>query len=342
MIMSTVFISYCHKDEVWKDRLVTQLGVLQQESSLDVWDDRRIGAGEDWYQKIQEAIARASVAVLLVSADFLTSKFILSKEIPSLLERMDNEGLRIFPVIIRPCVWKRVKWLARMNIRPKDGKPISNGAKHQIDANLAAIADEVAAIIESKNPIPPLETSSIAPQKIPPEYKDWVRNFHSTISYDQLAKKGEALPVQLLEVYIHLETVNPFHKAEMERTSKDRGENLKEPATIDIEALLERVNCILLRGKAGMGKTTLIKHLANTITEGSCQSTLRDYLPVIVFLKDLWLVYREEIKKFKKRITFEPLLDAYLEKIKCPLNWSVISNFVHYNKALFITEVTAF
>jgi hypothetical protein len=28
------------------------------------------------------------------------------------------------------------------------------------------------------------------PQKIPVEYKDWVRNFHSTISYAQLAKKG--------------------------------------------------------------------------------------------------------------------------------------------------------
>jgi len=33
------------------------------------------------------------------------------------------------------------------------------------------------------------------PQKIPQEYKDWIREFHSTISYDQLAKKGEVLPV---------------------------------------------------------------------------------------------------------------------------------------------------
>jgi hypothetical protein len=203
--MSTVFISYCHKDEVWKDRLVTQLGVLQQQSILDLWDDSRIGAGEDWYQKIQEAITRASVAVLLVSADFLNSEFILSEEIPSLMKRRDNEGLRIFPVIISPCLWERVKWLAQMCVRPKDGKSISSGTEHQIDADLTAIADEVADIIESKNPITPLETSSGAPQKIPPEYKDWVQNFHSTISYDQLAKKGEALPVQLLEVYIPLE-----------------------------------------------------------------------------------------------------------------------------------------
>jgi len=167
MTNPTIFISYSPKDEVWKDRLVTHLGVLQQEGLLDLWDDRRIGAGGDWYQKIEEAIARASVAVLLVSADFLTSKFILSKEIPGLLERRDKEGLRIFPVIIKPCAWKHVKWLSRMNLRPKDGKPISSGDEHQIDADLAAIADEVAAIIESKTPITPLETSpTTAPEKI--------------------------------------------------------------------------------------------------------------------------------------------------------------------------------
>jgi formylglycine-generating enzyme required for sulfatase activity len=145
------------------------------------------------------------------------------------------------------------------------------------------------------------------PQKIPVEYKDWVRNFHSTISYAQLAKKGEVLPVQLLEVYIPLETANPFHKAEMERMSKDR-------------------------------KTTLIKHLANTITEGSCQSSLRDYLPVMVFLKDLWLVYREEMTKSKRKITFEPLLKAYLKKTKCPLKWAVISNFLQHNRALLMFD----
>ena len=165
MTMPTVFISYSHKDEAWKDRLVTHLGVLQQEGLLDLWDDRRIGAGENWYQKIEEAIAKSSVAVLLISADFLTSNFILSEEVPRLLDLHDKEGFRIFPVIIRPCAWKHVKWLARMNMRPRDGKPISSGDEHQIDTDMTTIADEVAAIIESELPTP-LETSPTAPEKI--------------------------------------------------------------------------------------------------------------------------------------------------------------------------------
>ena len=167
MTSPTVFISYCHKDEVWKDRLVTHLGVLQQADILDVWNDRRIGAGEDWYQKIQEAIARASVAVLLVSADFLTSKFIRSKEIPSLLERRDKEGLRIFPVILRPCAWKHVKWLARMNLRPKDGGPIQGGNEFQVETDLAAIADEVANLIGHTVEMPEREGyMPLGPEKI--------------------------------------------------------------------------------------------------------------------------------------------------------------------------------
>jgi len=164
MTKPTVFISYSHKDETWKNRLVTQLGVLQQEGLLDLWDDRRIGAGEAWYEKIQEAIAKAKVAVLLVSADFLTSKFILGEEIPHLLERQ-GEGLRIFPIIIRPCAWERVNWLARMNLRPRDGKPISSGDKHQIETDLADIAEEVATIIESESHKTSLGTSPTIPEK---------------------------------------------------------------------------------------------------------------------------------------------------------------------------------
>ena len=45
MTTPTVFISYSHKDEEWKDRLVTHLGVLQQQGLLDLWDDRRIERG---------------------------------------------------------------------------------------------------------------------------------------------------------------------------------------------------------------------------------------------------------------------------------------------------------
>jgi tetratricopeptide (TPR) repeat protein len=138
-----VFISYSHDDESWKDRLVAHLGVLEQEGLLEVWNDRRIAAGDDWQPEIEAAMSRAQVAVLLVTASFLTSKFIRGKEIPRLLERRQHDGLRVIPVIVKPCAWTEVGWLAALQCRPKDGRALSGGSEHEIDTALTALAKEI-------------------------------------------------------------------------------------------------------------------------------------------------------------------------------------------------------
>jgi hypothetical protein len=70
------------------------------------------------------------------------------------LQRRDQEGLRVFPVIVRPCAWQRVEWLARMQARPRDARPLSAGDGHQVDADLAAIAEEIADIVEGERAAP--------------------------------------------------------------------------------------------------------------------------------------------------------------------------------------------
>ena len=147
----SVFISYSHKDEEWKERLVTQLGVLQMEGILNVWDDRRIEAGDDWKPEIEDAITKANVAILMISANFLTSKFILGEEVPKLLERRAKEGVRVIPLIVKPCAWTQVKWLSPIQARPKDGRPLSGGNDNQIDTDLAVLANEIAEIIRRAN-----------------------------------------------------------------------------------------------------------------------------------------------------------------------------------------------
>ena len=139
----TVFISYSHKDKDWKDRLVDHLGVLQEQGLLNLWEDRQIGAGEDWYQKIQAAMNAANVAILLISAHSLTSRFILREEVSRLLQRRDLEGLEIYPVIVKPCPWQKVDWLSRMQVRPIEGKALSAHHGHRRDEALSKIATEV-------------------------------------------------------------------------------------------------------------------------------------------------------------------------------------------------------
>jgi hypothetical protein len=103
MQQPTIFISYSHADEKWKNRLVKQLNVLVSEGRFEVWDDRRIAAGDNWYPAIAAAINTASVAILLISDDFLTSGFIRREEVPRLLKRRAEQGLRVIPLIIWPC-----------------------------------------------------------------------------------------------------------------------------------------------------------------------------------------------------------------------------------------------
>ncbi|HEX3555590.1 MAG TPA: TIR domain-containing protein [Thermoanaerobaculia bacterium] len=139
----TVFLSYSHKDETWKDRVATHLKVLEPQGVLEPWDDRQILGGDDWLAKIQQAMDRASVAVLLVSADSLGSSFILETEVPYLLQRQKTDGLRIIALIVRPCAWKGVPWLASIGCRPKDGQPLSGGTEYQVEEALTALVLEI-------------------------------------------------------------------------------------------------------------------------------------------------------------------------------------------------------
>jgi len=172
MSKPTVFISYSHKDEEWKDKLVTHLGVLQSQKLLTIWDDRKIEGGDDWLPEIEEAINQAHIAVLLISANFLTSPFILGKEVPELLSRREKENLRIMPLIVKPCAWNTVNWLTPIQARPKDGRPLSGGSDFQIDSDLADFAKEIHTILKQVPNQHPTQTDDQPAYIIPPEKID--------------------------------------------------------------------------------------------------------------------------------------------------------------------------
>jgi len=142
-MLSKIFISYSRKDLVWKDRVLKHLGALESAGEFTAWDDQRIKAGDAWLPEIEAAMSTAEVALLLVSADFLTSPFIKRIEIPRLLERRRAEGLRIIPVFVGPCAWAAVGWLAELQARPRDGKALSELKRHKAEKELAALALEV-------------------------------------------------------------------------------------------------------------------------------------------------------------------------------------------------------
>lgn len=141
-VRPTVFISYSHFDQVWKDRIVKHLGVLARQSLVEVWDDSRIEAGTDWKIALDSAMTRAHVAVMLVTVDFLNSEFVLREEMPRLLAQQQRQGLILYPILVKPCPWKTVRWLADIQMRPR-GRAISGGSEHEIEEDFSTIAEEI-------------------------------------------------------------------------------------------------------------------------------------------------------------------------------------------------------
>jgi len=105
--VNRVFISYSHVDSHFLKRLMVHLKPLEKEGLIDLWVDTRLKAGDKWKNAIEEALSQARVAILLVTADFLASDFIVDNELPPLLARAEAAGARIIPVILKPCRFAR-------------------------------------------------------------------------------------------------------------------------------------------------------------------------------------------------------------------------------------------
>lgn len=107
-----VFISYSHDDSEWLERLWIHLKPLERGGLIKIWDDTKIRSGSKWRQEIRDAIGSAKVAILLVSASFLASDFIMDNEIPPLLAAAEDDGAVILPVIVSPCRFRQTKNLS--------------------------------------------------------------------------------------------------------------------------------------------------------------------------------------------------------------------------------------
>jgi hypothetical protein len=138
-----VFLSYSHKDTPWMERVASHLQVLVDSESLRIWDDRSIKPGQDWLPEIEKALEAARVAVLLVSIEFINSPFVRNAEIPRLLARRKAQGLRVVPLLIRPCAWQKVPWLAALQILPRGARPLSDMEPNEYEAVLADLVEEV-------------------------------------------------------------------------------------------------------------------------------------------------------------------------------------------------------
>lgn len=148
MAQPRIFVSYSHADTKHMDRLLVHLAPLKSAADLEIWTDEQIAGGDAWAPAIDQAISDATLAIFLITADFLNSDFITRKEVPSLLERRQNEGLRLYPILAKPCAWQAIQWLSAIQIRPTGAKPVWRSGGRYAEDELARIVLELLAIIQ--------------------------------------------------------------------------------------------------------------------------------------------------------------------------------------------------
>jgi hypothetical protein len=102
-----IFISYCHKDSEYLERLLIHLKPLLKQELITLWVDTYLRSGDKWKSEIEKALSSSEACILLLSADFLASDFIINNELPPLLRNAEEKGSRIIPVILKPCRFSR-------------------------------------------------------------------------------------------------------------------------------------------------------------------------------------------------------------------------------------------
>jgi hypothetical protein len=124
--MSTIrlFYSYSHKDEHFREKLETHLSILKKNGYIEEWHDRQISAGHEWEEDINLKLEEADIILLLVSSNFLASDYCYDTETIRALEKHDEKGAVVIPIILTPCLWRESR-LKEIQSLPRDNKPIS-------------------------------------------------------------------------------------------------------------------------------------------------------------------------------------------------------------------------
>src|SRR5437868_326776 len=111
--MNRVVVSYSRSDKRWLEQLKIHLKPLVREG-LDLWDDTRIQPGQPWREEIEQALSSARIGILLVSAHFLASDFVVKDELPRLLAAAETGGTVILCLIIDHSLFADMPALARL------------------------------------------------------------------------------------------------------------------------------------------------------------------------------------------------------------------------------------
>ena len=124
-----LFLSYSHLEESSINELRKDLSIMERNGLIRPWYDRELTAGKQWEPSILNELNAADVIVCQLSRDYLFSKNCLA-ELNAAIERNQSGEATLAAYVLNDCGWKEFRGLSKLQVLPKDGKPLLDWPDH--------------------------------------------------------------------------------------------------------------------------------------------------------------------------------------------------------------------
>jgi TIR domain len=280
----SLFYSYAHEDEGLRDQLEIHLRQLQRQGLISEWHDRKILPGEVWADKIDTNLETASIILLLVSPDFLSSDYCYEHEMQLALERHKRGEACVVPIILRSCDWQHSP-LKDVQCLPRDGRPViqwqdQDEVFNTITQSLRSIIEKQQTLIHPPVPLSPLNRQNRM-RLLKRVCAIWIdglltQSLHQTATIElHLQDRPDVLE-------------NPWR---LQVQEIDQSPLTLPDGTTIIQVYDAAEGELLILGEPGAGKTTLLLELARVLLERAEQDE-RLCMPVIFNLSS-WAEKRQ-------------------------------------------------
>jgi len=243
-----LFISYSHRDEEYHNDLIEHLSLLKRNGSIEAWSDRKILAGENWKDEIDDNLENAQIVLFLVSPSFIASNYCYEIEAKRALEKNTAGETIVVPILVRPCLWKDSPF-AKLQALPKDAKAISthdnkDEAWLDVISGLKSLLDSI-----PQNTAEPITQTTLWSEGLTPKHKEWLEDTEIKLTHRRATK------VNLTDIFVAPDLLL------LEPETKDHAR------TISSTAIPKTPGHRLIYGDEQSGKTTLAKFFYTAMRE---------------------------------------------------------------------------
>ena len=96
---------------------------------ISTWHNLELEVGTEWEPAILNKLDTADIILVLVSSNFLASRYCYGAELKRAIARHEAGEARVIPIILRPCDWNHADVpFSKLNVLPTHAKPITSWA----------------------------------------------------------------------------------------------------------------------------------------------------------------------------------------------------------------------